>query len=234
MKKLTIIPIVMILSLMMSCCDCGWQFTEEEKDLIADISKGQKMRVLSVDNPEDFLILREKSIPMTKQMATDPAFDFLSARMLLTVQDPESGGVGLAAPQVGVKRRLIVVQRLDKEGEPFEVYINPMIVSSSEECESGLEGCLSVPGRWGIVERAESIKISYQEPKNYKTIIETVEGFTAVIFQHEIDHLDGILYTDRGRVLTDEELNEMISAQDKSELEEGEEGAESEENVGEE
>lgn len=210
MKRVLILPIAMVLSLLLSgCCDCDWRFTEEEKDRIADISKGDMMRVLTVENDSDLQALRSQSKPVSKQMVNDPAFEFLCVRMLHTVQNPENSGVGLAAPQVGIMRRLILVQRTDKEGEPFEFYVNPMIVSYSEEIQSGIEGCLSIPGKWGIVDRARSVKISYQDPKSYKTVIETVEGFTAVIFQHEIDHLDGILYPDKGEMLTEQQLEQM-------------------------
>lgn len=167
------------------------------------------MRVLTVDNESDLQILKSESKPISKQMVNDPAFEFLCKRMLHTVKNPDNSGVGIAAPQVGILRRLIIVQRTDKEGEPFEFYVNPMIVDYSEESQRGLEGCLSIPNKWGIVERAESVKISYQDPETFKTKIETVEGFTAVIFQHEIDHLEGVLYTDRGTVLTEEQLERM-------------------------
>jgi len=92
---------------------------------------------------------------------------------------------------------VIAVQRFDKEGEPFEVYPNIRIIEFRGERESGREGCLSVPGRRGEVLRWREIDISYTSLATMKDTIETVRGFTAVIFQHECDHLDGLLYTDK-------------------------------------
>ena len=108
-----------------------------------------------------------------------------------------SDGVGLAAPQVGILKRVVAVQRYDKEGAPFEVYPNIRITEYSAEKQTGREGCLSVPDTSGIVERAQSVVISYTCPQTLKTVNDTVQGYTAVIFQHETDHLDGVLYTDK-------------------------------------
>ncbi len=105
-------------------------------------------------------------------------------------------GVGIAAPQVGILKNIIWVQRFDKSGMPFEVYLNPVIANYSDEKQVELEGCLSIPNRMDtLYTRAKSINIEYDkmDGTHHK---ETVEGFTAVIFQHEIDHLRGILYTD--------------------------------------
>ena len=112
---------------------------------------------------------------------------------LLSVRDD---GIGIAAPQVGILRRMIAVQRFDKPGEPFEFYLNPEIVESSAETAPGREGCLSIPGLAGTVVRAQRIVLRYRDER-FAEKTETIDGFTAVIFQHETDHLDGILYTDR-------------------------------------
>ena len=109
----------------------------------------------------------------------------------------EADGVGLAAPQVGILKRVVAVQRYDKEGAPFEVYPNIRITEYSAEKQTGREGCLSVPDTSGIVERAQSVVISYTCPQTLETVNDTVQGYTAVIFQHETDHLDGVLYTDK-------------------------------------
>ena len=114
---------------------------------------------------------------------------------VLTV-DSEADGVGIAGPQVGISRRVVAVQRFDKEGEPFEVYPNIRITARRGEPEPGPEGCLSVPGRRGTVSRYREIDISYTAMPEGRDTVETITGFTAVIFQHECDHLDGILYTD--------------------------------------
>lgn len=154
------------------------------------------MRVLTVDDRSDSLTLRRKSAPMVEGMERADDYETLRRRMLATVQDPENTGVGIAAPQVGILRRMIAVQRFDKPGEPFEIYLNPKIVEYSAETAPGREGCLSIPDRSGEVKRAQRITLRYRD-EQFAERLERISGFTAVIFQHEIDHLDGILYTDR-------------------------------------
>ena len=128
--------------------------------------------------------------------------------MLATVQDPSEDGVGIAGPQVGISRRIVAVQRFDKPGEPFEVYPNIRIVGFSGDTEPGPEGCLSVPGLRGDVMRYRDIDITYtligasadgqsNAALAPRDTTERVQGFTAVIFQHECDHLDGVLYIDK-------------------------------------
>ena len=123
--------------------------------------------------------------------------------MVATVTHPSQDGVGIAGPQVGLNRRVIAVQRFDKEGEPFEVYPNVRIVWASDSLAAGPEGCLSVPDRNGDVLRSREIVIEYADMNRLDEedymVRETVYGFTAVIFQHEVDHLDGVLYIDRLR-----------------------------------
>jgi len=106
------------------------------------------------------------------------------------------GGVGIAAPQVGINRRLIWVQRFDKEGDPLEYFINPVIVWKSELQNLGPEGDLSIPEFRDQFYRSKVIQLEYVDLKGQK-YSEIVEGFTAVIFQHEIDHLFGILISDK-------------------------------------
>jgi peptide deformylase len=106
------------------------------------------------------------------------------------------GGVGIAAPQVGVNRKVIWVQRFDKAGEPLEYFINPVIVWRSELQNLGPEGDLSIPDFRDQFYRSKVIQLEYVDLKGQK-YSEIVEGFTAVIFQHEIDHLFGILISDK-------------------------------------
>ncbi|WP_312901257.1 peptide deformylase [Chryseobacterium taichungense] len=106
------------------------------------------------------------------------------------------GGVGIAAPQVGINRRVIWVQRFDKPGEPLEYFINPVIVWRSELQNLGPEGDLSIPDFRDQFYRSKVIQLEYVDLKGQK-YSEMVEGFTAVIFQHEIDHLFGILISDK-------------------------------------
>ena len=109
-------------------------------------------------------------------------------------------GVGLAAPQVGVSKKLVVVEfgsELD-ESFPKQLYVlaNPEIVEKSEETLRGIEGCLSVPGLVGSVDRARIVTVKAQDLEG-KPLKIRAEGWLARIFQHEIDHINGILYTDR-------------------------------------
>ncbi|WP_029294195.1 peptide deformylase [Chryseobacterium hispalense] len=106
------------------------------------------------------------------------------------------GGVGIAAPQVGINRKVIWVQRFDKAGEPLEYFINPVIVWRSELQNLGPEGDLSIPDFRDQFYRSKVIQLEYVDLKGQK-YSEIVEGFTAVIFQHEIDHLFGILISDK-------------------------------------
>lgn len=115
-----------------------------------------------------------------------------------------ANGVGLAAPQVGVRRRIVVV-----EVEPGEVYelINPKIIAFSGEQE-GLEGCLSVPGKWGIVKRPMHVTVRAMNREG-KTVDYTGSELLARCFCHEIDHLDGKLYIDKAeRMLSPDEIEE--------------------------
>lgn len=153
--------------------------------------------VLVVDNEADSLVLREKCREIPRKAIGSGSYVRLVDDMLTKVQSPEYDGVGIAGPQVGVNLRIVAVQRFDREGEPFEVYPNIRITAVRGEKELGPEGCLSVPGRRGIVSRWRDIDISYTSPVTLRDTAESVCGFTAVIFQHECDHLEGILYTDR-------------------------------------
>lgn len=170
-------------------------FTKKEKTTVNTKSSGV-MRVLSADNAEDLAFLRMMAKSVSSAMTCEPEFAVLKNRMLETVTDPHHPGIGIAAPQVGISRKIIAVQRLDKPGEPFEFYINPKIISHSTKMKVGGEGCLSVPEISGDVARYTELKIRYRD-HNYRLKQETVTGFTAIIFQHEIDHLNGILFTDR-------------------------------------
>ena len=183
-----------------TCTSCRGTFSKEDKALIfADPQ--ELMHVLVVDDPKENEVLRTPSGIMSRRALKSEAYRLLVQRMSVTVQDSTVGGVGIAGPQVGINKRLVVVQRFDKvnaEAEaPFIAYPNIRIVSYGDARQTGPEGCLSVPGRSEQVSRAEQIVISYTDPATLKEVRETVEGYTAVIFQHEVDHLEGIIYTDR-------------------------------------
>ena len=183
-----------LLALVLGCSEPGRPtLTRAEKALIE--GSGPVMRVLTIADKDDSLFLREQSRDFSDKDLKSNNFQTLATKMVTTVTDPSEDGVGIAGPQVGVARRIVAVQRFDKEGEPFEVYPNIRIESLGGEVVSGQEGCLSVPGLRGSVPRHTWIVVSWKDPSTLQTVRDTVEGFTAVIFQHETDHLDGILYT---------------------------------------
>ena len=105
----------------------GGGFTSAEREIIA-AGHSDIMHITTVDVDSELQILRSISEPLTQQMVQSEEFAQLCQRMLATVQNPENEGVGIAAPQVGILRRLVAVQRFDKEGEPFEFFVNPEIV----------------------------------------------------------------------------------------------------------
>ena len=147
--------------------------------------------------PQDSAVLRAVSVDLNERQLRSAELKVLAEKMLTTVQDPSQDGVGIAAPQVGINKRVICVMRYDKPGEPFEVYYNIHIDTLMGPVSSGPEGCLSVPGWYGLVPRNECAVIRYVEPSTLAERIDTVHGYTAIIFQHEIDHLEGILYIDK-------------------------------------
>lgn len=145
--------------------------------------------------------LRKVSRPVTK---FDDRLHELLDDMAETLEDAR--GVGLAAPQVGILRRVVVVD----VGEEILELINPEIISESGE-QTGLEGCLSVPGKYGIVTRPNVVKVRAQDRFGEWYEAEG-EELIARAFCHELDHLDGHLYVDKmERFLTQEELEELAN-----------------------
>ena len=125
----------------------------------------------------------------------------ITPRLRETLQDMletmrESYGVGIAGPQVGVMRRIFVAQPDPEDEERVFFMINPVMLEMSEEKEMGPEGCLSVPDMVGDVERSVRIRMEATDI-NGNTNTYEFEGFDARVMQHEYDHLDGILYTDK-------------------------------------
>ena len=141
-------------------------------------------------------VLRRKAKPVTDY---GPGLQTLVDDMVETMR--QAPGVGLAAPQVGESLRLIVVEYpVDdaKEDSPKKLYVvaNPEIKNVSVETEMGIEGCLSLPGLQGEVERALELRVTGRTRRGQPVRIKA-KGWLARIFQHEIDHLDGVVFTDR-------------------------------------
>lgn len=168
-------------------------FKKNEVEIIEHAQQTDKLRILLTNNYEDSLKLRQKAVAINFK---DKRLPKLYKLMLNTVKDTANSGVGLAAPQVGIIKRLFIIQRFDKPNEPFEFILNPTINWHSNLVQNGREGCLSIPDTLGMVDRHYAIQVTYQTIQG-QWITETLEGFTAIIFQHEYDHLDGILFLDR-------------------------------------
>lgn len=172
-----------------------------------------KLEIVKLPNP----ILRQKMRPISK---FDGELQELIDKMIAAMR--EANGVGLAAPQVNHNLQLSVIETLpkydDKEQEipnsrQLFVIANPEIVWRSRSLVDGVEGCLSIPGYVGEVERHEAIRVRAQD-RHGKKIKLRLTGWTARIFQHEIDHLNGVLYidklTDPKNFWTDEEFQRMM------------------------
>lgn len=169
------------------------KFTKEEKKLIQSGDAKTMMKVIQITEEKELKILKSVSTDVDPK---DELLPVLAERMFLSMRDPANPGIGIAAPQVGINKNLVWVQRFDKEGEPFELYLNPKIIWRSALLRKGMEGCLSIPDIDGEVLRNYTIKLTYLD-KEGKFHEEMIEGFTAVVFQHETDHINGILFTDR-------------------------------------
>ncbi len=194
MNSSLLVPVLVALAAGIVLLFTGKQdFTKAERQIIDN--SGDVMYVTTM--PGDSAVLRAQSKDLSAKELKSERFRKLIGKMLTTVQDPSQNGVGIAAPQVGINRRIVCVQRFDKEGEPFEAYVNVKLDSLWGEKVSGREGCLSLPGLRGYVSRYQSVLVSYIDRETLQPRKDTVHGYTAVIFQHECDHLDGILYTDR-------------------------------------
>jgi peptide deformylase len=169
------------------------KFSSDEKKLIQSGDVKTMLKVIQITDEKELKILTSVSTDVDPKDALLPV---LAERMFLSMRDPANPGIGIAAPQVGINRNLFWVQRFDKVGEPFELYINPKITWRSALLRKGMEGCLSIPDISGEVLRNYTIQVAYLD-KDGNFHEEIVEGFTAVVFQHEYDHLNGVLFTDR-------------------------------------
>jgi peptide deformylase len=170
-------------------------YSEAQTQLINSGKIKEPMKLFLITNKRDSILLRTKSdvISLITEKETTKR---LSKKLLATVRDPKNLGVGIAAPQIGILKQMIAVQRFDKKGEPFEIYLNPVIKQYSVKTQFCLEGCLSIPEKMDTTKnRAYAILLEYDKMDGTRHI-EMIEAFTAVIFQHEIDHLNGILFTD--------------------------------------
>jgi peptide deformylase len=157
-------------------------------------------------------VLRKRAEPVA---AVTPALQRLADEMLAAMY--EANGVGLAAPQVGESVRLFVmdVSREDGKKDP-RIFFNPEIVEVSEKKETAEEGCLSIPDVWADVSRPRSITVRALDRDGKPFEIRDVDGLFARCVQHEIDHLDGVLFVDKisstDRMLNESRLKKMARA----------------------
>jgi len=176
--------------------------TKEEIALVNNGEIGTPYKVLLTDNKEDSLFLRQKATDLDiNGIAENKDLQLFIERLKMTLA--VESGVGIAAPQVGLGRNLFLFMRIDKPGIPVQVAINPKIVNHAEEtiCFQN-DGCLSVPEISGDTKRYPWLDVEYYDEKG-ELIKERLSGhsregdFTGVIFQHEFDHLQGVLFIDR-------------------------------------
>ncbi len=170
-------------------------------------------KILTIPNP----ILRKESKEIT---ALDEKTLNLAERMLFTLTENKLG-LALAAPQIGENVRMIVIgvnEQRDTEGKiiqkaiPLAAYINPVITKFSKEKEIDEEGCMSYIGYYGPVERSKKVKFKAMDI-NGKEVKKNASGLLARIIQHEVDHLDGILFVDR---LTDKNKLRKVEIENKN------------------
>ena len=148
-------------------------------------------------------ILTDEEPALHKVCRPVEKFDWRLHKLLNDMKETlaEANGVGLAAPQVGILRRVVIVDT----GEEILELVNPELVETDGE-QVGAEGCLSVPGRYGLVKRPNHARVRAQD-RDGNWFEAEGEGLTARCFCHELDHLDGIMFTEvMDRFLTDEEL----------------------------
>ncbi|WP_129544089.1 peptide deformylase [Serratia sp. 1D1416] len=154
--------------------------------------------------PTNHPVLRTVASPIpVEEIANRTIQDYVKAMLDIGKQEP--GMAGLAAPQIGISLPIVIInsksmqsQRPIPDGtnpDSFDVYINPEILTSSGESELDSEGCFSVPGMVGVVPRAKNVTVRARDQTGKEVLLE-LSGFSARVFQHEIDHINGILYPD--------------------------------------
>lgn len=204
MNRVIVFLLIAAISLLsFSACTKKQNMTEQELTLINSGTTETPFRVLLTTSETDSMFLRQKSVDVedVENIANDKYLQHFIKRLKLTME--VANGVGIAAPQVGVGRNVFAFMRIDKPEMPVEIAINPKIVAHSpnQYCFEG-DGCLSVPEESGNTLRYEWIDVEYYNEQG-QLVKERLNGgtretdFTGVIFQHENDHLNGVLFVDR-------------------------------------
>lgn len=194
------LSLVLLIGLSLFSIKSMAQFTQNEKILINSGTTETPFRVLKVTDQQDYIFLRQKCSDI-ENINESEDLQLLIGRLKTTMA--AESGVGIAAPQVGIGRNIFLFTRIDKANYPVIVAINPKIVNHPEEtiCFER-DGCLSIPGISGNSIRYPWVDVEYTD-ENGNLVQERLEGysresdFTGIIFQHEFDHLQGILFTDK-------------------------------------
>ncbi|PLW92565.1 MAG: peptide deformylase [Marinilabiliales bacterium] len=198
MKGLLLLLVPAIGLLFFSCNDKETgtlDFSLNDIELITSGGADDMMRVYNYWIYSDSLVLRSFSSDITNFKS--PYLDLLISRMLKTVKNPQNPGVGIAAPQVGINKRVIWVKRYDLSGNPFQCYLNARITQYSDTVKLRPDGCLSIPGVSASSYRAIWVDIEYNLADGSHYTERITHEYTAHIFQHEIDHLNGVVFLDR-------------------------------------
>ena len=160
-------------------------------------SGGTILPIATIGDP----VLRKENRQLTRQEIESPQTQSLIRDLVATMHDAE--GIGIAAPQIAVSRRVAIIElastseRYPDMGEfPLTVFINPKVTVLDEQPQNYWEGCLSVPGMRGLVTRPGKVRVDYLNEQGHPCTLEA-SGFPATVVQHELDHLDGVLFTDR-------------------------------------
>ena len=172
--------------------------------------------------------------PVLRQVAQDISKEYLKtdefSQLLIDLKDSMDhyGGIGIAAPQIGVSLKVAIIQLegFNRYGQeinlPLTAFINPKIEYLDQTEQGFWEGCLSVPGLRGFVERPSKVKVTYLNPAGEEKVI-IADGFLATVLQHELDHLFGVIYIDRIKdtklITYQEEYDQFISPPKDKELE---------------
>jgi peptide deformylase len=185
--------------------------------IVKEVKKLTVKRIIKMGNP----LLREVAEIFTKEEIVSDEVKMLVDDMWDTLES--AGGIGLAAPQIGVSKQLAIIEISEDserypESEPSQSFImfNPEITVLDDVLQGFFEGCLSVPGMRGYVERPRKIQVDYLDEEALPQTV-VIEEFLATVFQHELDHLIGKLYVDRMTDISTLAFEDEMILQNKSE-----------------
>ena len=185
---------VLALVLVAGCGGARLQLTPDEYGRMARGKGAMEVVKLDPARPDPASVLRQKAAPVAPD---DVDLTMLLDRMRATLE--QTRGLGLAAPQIGISRRVVLVLHGTRPAaqKHVEAYLNPRVEWASPEIDDDYEGCLSVGAGWGLVPRPRGVKVSYDPLGGGARKVVELTGWDARIMQHEIDHLDGVLFIDK-------------------------------------